>query len=451
MKRYILFPVMFVALVMSSHGVKAQVEDVLNPLLQYINKENGLRFTAGARLFADVAYYHSEYTPMKSGAAITDARIRTSLTYKQFYFYADFDFSKGKFTQKNIFVRYNFCESPFGIHSLRAGYFNEPSSMSLNASLYNYHFIARAAPAMALSAGRGLGITYKYYDARFFADQGIFAENKYNDQISGFQGVSLSGRWLYKPINDEDVTLHIGATFHYARTNTGEVVDNVFRTNMELESNMQTYVDATTKFLNADVPWAKNTITFGPEVLVKSDYWFFRGEYIYKRIYKKRNDRELFENQLGGVWSWTTQESWLAGNPIRSSKFQGAYAEMGYLLRGNGYEYDDEYGLLGGCNNKGDLEVVARYSYTELNDINKGDFFLIGKHVFYPNGVVSDYPPVSTSIGGGRLHTATVGINYTFSPYIKVMGEYQYSNLKNVYYPLDKNFHQLQARLMVSF
>ncbi len=41
---------------------------------------------------------------------------------------------------------------------MKAGYFNEPSSMSLNASLYNYHFISRAAPAMALSAGRGLGL-----------------------------------------------------------------------------------------------------------------------------------------------------------------------------------------------------------------------------------------------------------------------------------------------------
>ena len=155
MKKYILFPVVLVALVLSSNMVKAQAEDVSNPLLQYINKDKGIRFTAGARLFADVAYYHSEYTPMKSGAALTDARIRTSLTYGPLYFYADFDFSKGTFKQKNIFVRYNFHESAYGIHSVKAGYFNEPSSMSLNASLYNYHFISRAAPAMALSAGRG--------------------------------------------------------------------------------------------------------------------------------------------------------------------------------------------------------------------------------------------------------------------------------------------------------
>ena len=70
MKKYILFPVVLVALVLSSNMVKAQAEDVANPLLQYINKDKGIRFTAGARLFADVAYYHSEYTPMKSGAAL---------------------------------------------------------------------------------------------------------------------------------------------------------------------------------------------------------------------------------------------------------------------------------------------------------------------------------------------------------------------------------------------
>ena len=66
MKKYILFPVVLVALVLSSNMVKAQAEDVANPLLQYINKDKGIRFTAGARLFADVAYYHSEYTPMIS-------------------------------------------------------------------------------------------------------------------------------------------------------------------------------------------------------------------------------------------------------------------------------------------------------------------------------------------------------------------------------------------------
>ena len=389
---------------------------------------------------------------MKSGAAITDARIRTSLKYKQFYFYADFDFSKGSFKQKNIFGQYNFKENYRGVQSVKAGYFCEPSTMAYNTSLYNYHFISRPAVVNALAPGRSLGITYKFFNQKVLADQGVFAENKYNDQISGFQGFSLSGRWLYKVINDDYMTLHVGLGLRYSRINTGRVVDDdAFKTEVTIESAMETYVDATTKFLNADVAWAKNILDLNPELLFKTDRLFVRGEYLYKRLYKDRPDFELFTNQLGGVWSWTTLDAWKAGNPIRSTKFDGGYVEAGYLIMGNRYTYNDEYGLLDGMNEKNSLEIVARYSIVNLNDINKGDFFLIGKHVFYPGGVVSDYPPVSTSIGGGKMQAATVGLNYTLNQYIKVMGEYKYSRLSNVYYPMDKNFHELQMRLMVSF
>ena len=90
MKKYILLPAMMVAAMLSTTAVKAQ-EDV-NPLLKYVNKENDLKASIGGRMFADVAYYHTEWTPMKSGAAITDARIHASLTYGKLFIYADFGF-----------------------------------------------------------------------------------------------------------------------------------------------------------------------------------------------------------------------------------------------------------------------------------------------------------------------------------------------------------------------
>lgn len=452
MKKYIIFPALLAAALMWCGEAQAQVEDVANPLLKYVNQQSGLRFTAGGRLFGDVAYYHTEYTPMKSGAAITDARIRASLKYKQFYFYADFDFSKGDFKQKNIFAQWNFKENSRGIQSLKAGYFNEPSTMAYNTSLYNYHFISRPAVVNALAPGRGLGISYKFFNEYLLLDQGIFAENKYNDQIGGFQGASISGRWLYKVMNDDYMTLHLGIGVRYARHNTGRAEDaDVFKTNVSIASTMETYVDATTKFLNADIAWARNIWNVSPEVMFKMDKFFIRGEYLYKRLFKKRPDFELFTNQLGGVWSWTSLEAWRNGNPLRSTKFQGGYVEAGWLLMGNRYTYNDEYGLLDGMNEKNSLELVARYSIVNLNDINKGDFFLIGKHVFYSGGVVSDYPPASTSIGGGKMQAATIGLNYTLNQYIKIMGEYKYSRLKNVYYPMNKNFNELQMRIMVSF
>lgn len=149
MKKHILLPAMMVAAMLSTSAVKAQ-EDV-NPLLKYVNKENNLKASVGGRMFADLAYYHTEWTPMKSGAAITDARIHASLTYGKLYIYADFGFGNGEFSQKNLFAQYTFKESLKGIHLVKAGYYNEPSSMSMMTSSYNYHFITRPSVAQALA------------------------------------------------------------------------------------------------------------------------------------------------------------------------------------------------------------------------------------------------------------------------------------------------------------
>ena len=89
-----------------SLSVAAQDFDT-NPTIKIDNKDEDLHFTVGARMMMDAAWYHTDYTPMKSGAKLTDARIRTSMTFQDWYFYADFDFSGGKFTQKNIFLQYS--------------------------------------------------------------------------------------------------------------------------------------------------------------------------------------------------------------------------------------------------------------------------------------------------------------------------------------------------------
>ncbi len=434
----------------STAAVYAQAPDVENPLLKYTNRETGLTFTAGARLMADVAYYHSDFTPMKSGAAITDARIRASLKYKQFYFYGDFDFSGGRFTQKDLFLRYNLRENARGIHSLKAGYYAEPTSMSMQTSRYAYHFVSRPSPVQALAPGRALGFTYKFFNTALMLEQGLFAENRYNNQTAGNQGISVGGRWVWKAINNKSTTLHIGATARYAQMNTGVVTNNIFTTHQVLSAPMQTSVDPVTRYLNADLPWARKNLNLGGEALLRTNRFFARGEYLFKRVYKQRPDQEIFVGQLGGVWSWTTLESWQKGNPLRTSNFDGAYLELGYLLKGAGYTYNDEGAQLGGMSDKS-WEVVARYSYTNLNDINKGDYFLIGRNQFYPGGTVSDYPAVSTSVGGGRMHAATVGLNYSPNAYLKFLAEYQFARLNNVYFPMDKAFHTVQMKVMFSF
>ncbi|MGL5261738.1 MAG: hypothetical protein ACRC9P_05075, partial [Bacteroides sp.] len=206
MKKYIFSSLLL--LTTSVGNISAQDFDV-KPSVQL--EQNEFKFKVGGRFMADASYYHTDFTNMKSGAAIVDARLRTSFAFENWYFYADFDFGHGKFTQKNLFLQYSFTQkNTYGNHIIKAGYYNEPSTMANNTSLYGYHFMTRPSTAVALQARRSLGVTYKYYDNLFLFNQGVFAENKYNDQIKGFQGVSLSGRWLIKPINNNEHTLHLG-------------------------------------------------------------------------------------------------------------------------------------------------------------------------------------------------------------------------------------------------
>ena len=70
--------------------------------------------------------------------------------------------------------------------------------------------------------------------------------------------MSFGGRWVWRPINNEDRTFHVGAAFRYANIATGVVENNVLKTELDLGSSLETYVDATQDFLSAKLPWAKN-------------------------------------------------------------------------------------------------------------------------------------------------------------------------------------------------
>lgn len=442
MKKYILMPI--VAL-FTLANVAAQDFDT-DPTIKIGNKSENVEFTIGARMMADVAYYHSDFTPLNSGAALTDARIRTSMKYNDWYFYADFDFSKGKFKQKDIYLRYSWDNS----QSIKLGYFCDPSNAAGNTSIGSYHFISRSAATRALAAGRQLGIAYKFAGEKFFANQGLFAESQNNDQIAGFQGFTLGGRWLYRPINSENNALHVGIGARYAKITSGDDYQGTVKTNVSLSSPFETYVDGDAHLLNAQVPWASDVVNLSAEVMFVSPKFFARGEYMYKNIGKDRDDETLFKNQLGTEWSWASLESWQAGNPLKNSEFHGAYAEAGFLIFGEPYRYDSQNGTLGGMRGKS-LEVVARYSYTGLNDIKEGAYYFLPKDQYIDEGMLLDYPAASTSIGGGELHAVTLGVNYSFNNHVQLLVNYSYNYYQRDKNPYDKNFHALQGRVIFAF
>ena len=120
------------------------------------------------------------------------------------------------------------------------------------------------------------------------------------------------------------------------------------------------------------------------------------------------------------------------------------------MIFGNPYRYDSQNGTLKGLTGRS-LEVVARFNYTGLNDIEKGEYFSAGRNQYYPNGKMEDWPYNSTSVGGGAVRSYTLGLNYSFNKFAQVMLDYTYHNLSKDFLPNDKNFHQVQARMQFVF
>ena len=446
MKKYMLMPL----LALTALSANAQDFDS-KPTVTIDNKAEDLHFTVGARFMADAAYYHTDFTPMQSGAAISDARIRTSLTYQNWYFYADFGFGGGKFSQKNIFLQYAQEDSKGGRHAIKGGYYNDAAgSMARNTSLGSYHFISRAGATNVLGEGRELGITYKYTNDHFLAYQGVFTENQYNKIEAGYNGLVFSGRYLYRPIIDENQTLAIGGNVRFQHVGGGVVEDNVLKKTVKLGQSMETFVDEDEQFVSCELPWADNVFDAGAEVLYHNQKMFVRGEYLYKHVTKKRDSKTLFDASNNNIDTWGTLDAWIAANPLRSNNFHGGYIEAGYMIFGNPYSYDKNEGVLRGLSGRS-LEIVGRFNYTGLNDIVKGEYFSAARNQYYPDGYMADWPYKSTSVGGGAVRSYTLGLNYSFNKFTQVMVDYTYHHLTKDFLPYDKNFHEVQARLQFVF
>lgn len=440
-------------------SMAATAQDFDNdPTLKIDNKDQKVKFTVGARFMADAALYNTQFTPLHSGAAITDARIRTSMSYgENWYFYADFGFGNGQFSQKNIFLQYAKKDNNNATHAIKVGYYNDPAgSMARQTSLGSYHFISRAGMANSLGEGRELGVTHKYSADHLFLYQGVFTENQYNKIKAGFNGITASGRWLYRDLNaDNTEVLQAGVTARFAHLGGGEELttkgSTVLKKTLALGQSLETFVDEDNQFVSCELPWANNVIDLGAEALVMQKNFFVRAEYKHKIVTKKRDSYKIYIAQQDNIDGWGDIVWWENANRLKTNHFDGAYVELGYKIFGNDYKYNRHDGVMGGLDGKA-LEVVARFNYTGLNDLTEGEYYSAGRNQYYAAGYMEDWPGTgATSVGGGDVYSTTVGVNYSFNKYAQVMLNYTWHRLEKDFLPYDKNIHAVQARVQFTF
>ena len=64
---------------------------------------------------------------------------------------------------------------------------------------------------------------------------------------------------------------------------------------------------------------------------------------------------------------------------------------------------------------------------------------------------MEDWPYASSSVGGGKANSYTIGLNYSFNRYVLCMVDYTFHKLDKPFLPNDKSLHVAQARVQFTF
>lgn len=410
-------------------------------LVKWKSDDKGVSFRVGARVAIDGAHYIDDKTDRASGANFSEARLRVYSTFgKDLDAKFDVDFAGNKVSLKDVYVRYHVGKN--GIFYL--GNYAEPFSADNIQSTGDMSFMFKSPTVDALGTGRALGVSYRYYGKMFWGESGLFSEKLSNNINQGDKGWSVSARALFRMADDSDYGFHLGGSLNNRRPDTNGFSrgKDDYNRIASFSSSLESYIDKT-KFLNATVNNANNTFKYGVEAM---GFWkniSFQGEYIGTSVKRGRDWDYLFNQQLGGMWSFTKMKDfkdWYGDDYTVS--FGGYYVQAGWLICGGNYKYNNTSALMDRPG-KGALELLVRYNETNLDDITgewfDGNFF---------NNVATGKP--NNSVSGGKVHSYTLGVNYYVAKNLIVKLNYNYQDLKS-YRSLDKNLNTVMCRVFFEF
>ncbi|MFA8300616.1 MAG: OprO/OprP family phosphate-selective porin [Hyphomicrobiales bacterium] len=411
-----------------------------NGSIRFLSDNGDVKLKIGARFAFDAAYYFDDITDLGSGTKVGEARFRAEGTfYKNFSAKIDVDFRGKSVTYADIFGRYHINDNSF----VTLGHFAEPFSPIGMLSSGETRFIGRPMTVQAFAPGRHLGISYRTFGDKYWFEGGIFGNDVY-ETVGGDEGYGATARGVYRPLNNDNYMLQVGVSASYRTATTLGVKDgdDDYNTLVSYRSKLESSKD-NTYFLDAHIPYAKDQMKLGVDLVGFYKNFHLIAEYNTARVTREKDYERLFEEQLGGEFSWVKLENFVKWyGEMNTLNFDGYYVQAGWIITGQNYSLDKKCGMLSKTP-AGSLELVARYNHTNLDDID-GKYFA-GK--FYEN-VGTGQP--NNSISGGVADTYGVGLNYYWKPNIRFMLDYNYMKLDSHEY-LDKNIGVLQVRTQIGF
>ena len=385
--------------------VDATVQD---GILVFQNKSANYKMWFDVRLQADAAVYFgapdfcakeldgkSNTSHIGNGMSLRRTRFAVKAQLdKNWYGEIDTDWTSGTPELKDAYVAFT------GVDGLeiKAGNFKENFSIQRNTTSRYLMFMERAMVTY-LAPSRHLGINARYSKDWFWASAGVFGPelSSSEEQVAmedgnkdyGYnEGLSYTGKLVFRPINNSTSSLHIGGAVSYREpklTSTDGYYVGRYSSRNSTNINRKKYLDTDdVKGLDHELAWTVELAGHWKQLRYETAY-IARGMYLDQKV-----------------------------NPLPTQWAEGWYAQASWLLFGGTQNYDADgakYTRTTSEHKWGNLEVAFRYEYA---DFNTGKLF---------SSKTSD-----TNIFGGSGEAYTIGLNYYPSKNVKIVLNWQYNN-----------------------
>ena len=385
--------------------VEATMQD---GILVFQNKQANYKMWFDVRLQSDAAVYFgapdfcapeldgkSNTSHIGNGMSLRRTRfaIKAQLD-KNWYGELDTDWTSGLPELKDAYLAFTGVE---GLE-IKAGNFKENFSIQRNTTSRYLMFMERAMVTY-LAPSRHLGINARYSKDWFWASAGVFGPELSSSEEQtlmedgnkdyGYnEGLSYTGKLVFRPINNSTSSLHLGAAASYREpklTSTDGYFVGRYSSRNSTSINRKKYLDTDdVKGLDHELAWTVELAGHWKQLRYETAY-IARGMYLDQAV-----------------------------NPLPTQWAEGWYAQASWLLFGGTQNYDADgakYTRTTSEHKWGNLELAFRYEYA---DFNTGKLF---------SNKVAD-----TNIFGGSGEAYTVGLNYYPSKNVKIVLNWQYNN-----------------------
>lgn len=358
--------------------------EMRNGKLVFESENGDFRWWFDSRVQMDGAIYFENKNLMSNG--VTFRRLTfaiKSVLWRDWEAEVDIDFAeqvstKSQVELRDMWVKYTLPK--FNL-SLQAGHFKEPFGMERLNSSRLLTFLERSAISNALPLGRRIGLSARYWNDYAQVTAALMGHEAGTriDKGQRDEGFSTNLRASFAPINNFGENLHVGLAGSYK---IPDATSELRRNTIEISARTETYVSNPKLLHTGDISDVNYYNRYGAELMYINGPFYFQSEYMGTHIYR-----------------WYD-------NP--TAYLQGGYVMASWMLTGETRYYYVDEGEVGPVEAPkhcfGAFELAARYSVTNLNDLDAG-------------------------IKGGQSNQLMLGLNYYPNTNIKLQFNYSIVNV----------------------